>query len=439
MRIWIKVPDESLRRALSDLLVEHGHAVEAQGTPVGQVDLAILSDSADAEWARSTAVLLLRPGPGEVPDANPSWALSRALQRGGRAVWSSPLDAGRLVDVLAEREGREAAPDREALDEDAPIASSPDPWLLFSPDSRRLLWANHAARARLGLEVGSPADPLRSPALLPLRDAPAVRDEGRARVDLSGRPVLAVWWTDRRGRRALGLMDLPATSSEAGLNDLKALAEIGRLTTTFAHEIRNPVAALAGALDLLEAGGGPEEREEVLTLARERLAQMKTLLDDTLRLARPFKGPPEPVDLVAVAESAIGGVKTDPLFARIHVEVSSPPHAPLALGWAEPLRHAVVNLLLNAAQAQDGVGRVAVLVSEEDGRAVLRVEDDGPGIPPEHRERVFAPFWTTKTEGTGLGLAFVRRVAQESGGRVSVEDAKKGARIRIELPLAPPA
>jgi signal transduction histidine kinase len=108
-----------------------------------------------------------------------------------------------------------------------------------------------------------------------------------------------------------------------------------------------------------------------------------------------------------------------------------------ALGWPEPLRHALVNLFLNAAQASEGTGRVEVRVSDEGGRVAIRVLDDGPGIPAESREKVFAPFWTTKPSGTGLGLAYVRRVAETSGGSVEFENVPRGASVRLELPRAP--
>ena len=108
-----------------------------------------------------------------------------------------------------------------------------------------------------------------------------------------------------------------------------------------------------------------------------------------------------------------------------------------AFGHEQPLRQAVTNLLVNAAQAQDGDVRITVRLATEGTWAVLRVEDDGPGIPADKREKVFEAFWTTKTAGTGLGLSFVRRVAEASGGRVSVEDVRTGACLRLDLPLAP--
>jgi two-component system sensor histidine kinase TctE len=164
---------------------------------------------------------------------------------------------------------------------------------------------------------------------------------------------------------------------------------------------------------------------------------MKTLLDDTLCLVRPFREPPAPLDVAAVVHAAVVGMRTDPSFRRVTMREELGEGPVTALGHEQPLRQAVTNLLVNAAQAQDGDARITVRLATEGTWAVVRVEDDGPGIPADKREKVFEAFRTTKVAGTGLGLSFVRRVAEASGGRVRVEDVAKGACVRLDLPLAP--
>jgi two-component system sensor histidine kinase PilS (NtrC family) len=179
----------------------------------------------------------------------------------------------------------------------------------------------------------------------------------------------------------------------------------------------------------------------VLRLSRDRLAHLRGLLDDTLRLVRSFRGAPTPVDLAEVVASALALARSDPQFRAIDLAPRLPDPCPEGLSYAEPLRQALTNLLLNAAQAQGGAGRVEIEIEDRGGRVVLAVEDQGPGIPPEQRERVFEPFWTTKPSGTGLGLVYVRRVAEASAGRVQAMAARggHGARFEIELLAAFPA
>jgi signal transduction histidine kinase len=227
---------------------------------------------------------------------------------------------------------------------------------------------------------------------------------------------------------------VPADVPEA----VRALAEIGRATATFAHEIRNPLASLAAAVDLLKDDLDPSERAEVADTARQRLEHMRRLLDDTLRLAKPVSGDPGPLALEEVARSAWREMKDDPSFGGVAVSFVVTRPSPVAMGHADGMRLAVQNLLLNAAEAQSGVGAIRVRISARNGIASLQVEDDGPGIPAGARDRAFEPFWTTKTHGNGLGLPLVRRVAEAAGGRAYLVDATAGACVCMELPRVRP-
>ncbi len=114
--------------------------------------------------------------------------------------------------------------------------------------------------------------------------------------------------------------------------------------------------------------------------------------------------------------------------AAPNVHVSCDPHA---------LRQILMNLVLNAQQAMGRGGRISVAVREEPGFGIVSVSDTGPGIPPEMLDRVFKPFQTTKREGSGIGLALVKRFADNFGGHVTVEsEPGKGATFHVKLPLA---
>jgi signal transduction histidine kinase len=437
MRIWLGIPDAALRRALSELLVVAGHEVSTAevSAPTAQLHVVTSRRVLDAEAPSGHAVLILGADAASSSTDDPAVALTCAIERGGIATWPSPLDPARLVHALGVRSSTPLpVPDEGSAM--SLLAASVDPWFLLDSDRRAVLWANAAARTRHSLNDATLSEALSQPPLADLAHTVFERATGTRGVEFAGHAMLAVWWTDTRRSRVLGLFEHPSGRRASLGGAEQALAEIGRVASTLAHEIRNPLSSLVGALDLLESESDPVVRAEVVDLARQRLTQMRILLDDTLRLARPFKEAATSIQPDLVIRSALSGVLTDALFREIDLRLESGGEPISALGHEEPLRQAVTNLLLNAAEAQDGHGSIKVRLTKEAGCAVIRVIDDGPGVPPDKRERVFDPFWTTKTTGTGLGLSYVRRVAEASGGRAFVEECNRGACFRLDLPLA---
>ena len=416
MRVAIEGAGDVLRRALLDLVVAAGHEVVSAAP-----DLEIRVGSASVGPAAPRR-LWLSPPASVAPDGDPRAALERVLASGGSAIWADPFDPDLLLDGLGANRDVAAPPTLGAADA---LDSSPHPWLGLDPRTGAVRWANAAARAALDARLPPTGTDLA---------AVLSSERGRSRVGAGGRSWTATWWTDSAGTRVVGLgpPDDPVPAH------VRSLAELGRTSATLAHELRNPVAAFAGALQLLAKDLSAEERSEVSALARERVSQMSRLLDDVLRLARPFKGPASPVDVALVARSAVQSVRTDPRFERIRVTMRSDDGTPRVLGYEQPLGQAVTNLLVNAAQAQDGAGPVEVSLVRRGDRALLSVADEGPGVPEALREKVFEPFWTTKPGGTGLGLAYVRRVAEACGGFARVEAAGvRGARVVLDLPTCP--
>jgi signal transduction histidine kinase len=429
VRIEIEGPGDVLRRALADLVRAAGHEVVS-----ADADLRILVGAAERDSEDGRTTLWLSPPADQAVDPDPAAALERVLGAGGLAVWGDPFDPALLLEGLSGTRPRPAETPTAAPSSAVPFDTAPDPWFGVDPIGRRILWANAAATRALGTSP-SRGDSTPLPGLDRLFDVLA-RLEGRDRVEVSGRSWSASWWTDASGARVVGLADVPALARPSA--QARSLADLERMSATLAHELRNPVAGFAGALDLLSEDLAPSDRREVAALARSRVDQMRLLLDDTLRLARPFKGPPVPVECALVVRSAVAGVGTDPLFAGVDVRVRIEDESVRVLGYEQPLRQAVTNLLVNAAQAQAGKGVVDVSLRREGAHATLRVADEGPGIPEEIREKVFEAFWTTKKSGTGLGLAYVRRVAEACGGSVRVEGAPvRGACLVLDLSLAP--
>jgi len=424
--------DARLTGALVALLRGGGHDARPREQCTEACDLRIQSEIGGASENGHTATLVLARSPDTTPSENPRTALAEALQEGGTAVWRSPLDASLLLSLLGDQ-----APEPEAPGDGwvPRLTDAPYAWLLIDGEEGRLLAANRAARQLLDLPADLTGCWL-SDLALPghLREGLYEDSDGIRTGEVAGRGSLIAWWTDGRGRRVACFFDAPGLDTPA-VRHRQALAELGKMAATLAHEIRNPVASVAGALDLLESEEDPEDRAEILELARERVKQLAALLDKTLSLARPIQGPAESIQLRAALESALSTIALSDSMRKVEVklEVDRSICVNAHLG---PLVQALTNILLNAAQAQEGKGSIEVSVTTDARRAILRVHDEGPGIPPAKRKEIFKPFYTTKSSGTGLGLAEVQRALRASAGAIAVEDVEHGACIRIELPLS---
>jgi signal transduction histidine kinase len=208
-----------------------------------------------------------------------------------------------------------------------------------------------------------------------------------------------------------------------------ALARMGAMV---AHEIRNPLGVIRGSVELIRARSGtalaPRDAEALLDVLGET-DRLRRLTDDFLDLARDPAIAAEPIDVADVASDAARAVAlTHPALAS-HVEGRARAHA-------DPgrLRQVLSNLLVNAAQA--GARKVSIEVDAQDGEARIVVRDDGPGVPPSLRPRLFEPFATGRAEGTGLGLALSRRIVERQGGALTLLDERGGAAFEVRLPLA---
>ena len=236
-------------------------------------------------------------------------------------------------------------------------------------------------------------------------------------------------------RREQELSELKATQERLILAE--KMAAIGRLTASLAHEIRNPLGAIYNSVDALSRRLRLEERDrrqmDVVLLATERL---EALLRDFLSFARPrtletTRGP-----LRTVVDRTVELVKSDPRFQST-VEITVTEAAPLPDVSMDPslMGQALLNLLINAAQAMDGTGRIDIALESDGDGIAIRLSDTGPGIPPEFRHRLFDPFFSTRAGGTGLGLAVVHRIVVDHGGTIEVSSPPgAGATFAIRIP-----
>ncbi len=244
-------------------------------------------------------------------------------------------------------------------------------------------------------------------------------------------------------------------SLERALVQRERLAAVGELAAAVAHEVRNPLAAISGCIEMLRGlnreRSGELEQERLMSIVLREIERLDALIADFLQFARPAPPKPEPVAVdAALAEVAEMCRAACPSGVRVRVVA---PEGLRVLVDPTQLRQVLWNLVRNAVQAVGERGTIALSAArapgaapqadaaslrsgaaDEGGAVEIVVADDGPGIEPEVLERIFDPFFTTKPSGTGLGLATVHRIVTAHGGSIDVQSARGvGARFRVRL------
>ena len=297
-------------------------------------------------------------------------------------------------------------------------------------------------------------------------DAVADGDLGARAPDAATRDFATL--AERLNRMTDRLLD-----AQSQLVRSEKLASIGRLAAGVAHEIGNPLGAIATYMEVLRRRGA--DQEVTTGIARE-VERVDRIVRSLLDYARPQADPLAPVDSARIARGAYELLRAQGAFRRLRVELDVASDVPMVMGRAHVLEQALVNLLLNAVDATPPDGEIVIGARRwayEPGQALpkraddpgyarypriserrparvefsagqpgalLFVADSGPGISPQDREKVFEPFYTTKEpgRGTGLGLAIVARSVDEMGGVVWADVAREGgAAFKMFFPIAP--
>jgi PAS domain S-box-containing protein len=241
------------------------------------------------------------------------------------------------------------------------------------------------------------------------------------------------------------LMELRDT--QARLVERERLAALGEVAAVVAHEVRNPLAVIFNAVGSLRRHvGNAPEAGTLLDMVREEAGRLNQIVSDLLDFARPVAPQRRAVALAPViegaVEAALARAQAAQHFGAVKVTLDAPADVPPAFADGRHIRQALLNLCLNALEAMPSGGALTVTLRSiaERGRVAVDVRDTGPGVPEEARARLFQPFYTTRSMGTGLGLAVVKRVLDAHEGEVSVRDAAGGGAVfTIELPAADPA
>jgi len=230
---------------------------------------------------------------------------------------------------------------------------------------------------------------------------------------------------DQTERRAL----------EAQLRRVDRLASVGQLAAGVAHEVRNPLAIVRATAQLLASQAGEDavltQYTQVVTSEADRIER---LISDLLAYARPRPPVPSPLQLMGFLDAAAQHVRPYALQHEVRVVVEVEQKSSVAAD-AEQLGQALLNLLLNAVQASVPGSTVRLLGHQGAGNVAITVQDSGRGMAPAVQARACDPFFTTRPDGTGLGLALVAAVVQEHGGSLQFASAVgQGTSVTITLP-----
>src|SRR5690348_7286615 len=215
------------------------------------------------------------------------------------------------------------------------------------------------------------------------------------------------------------------------------LATLGELATGLAHEIRNPLAGIAGVIEIIGRDlPTTSPARTVVKDVRQEIARINHIVTDLLQTARPHPPKVRKSDLNTTVEHAVMLGRQQALAKAVNIALHKDPSLPEVEHDSDQIHQVLLNLLLNALQAIDRQGKVAVTLSRRDSTAVVEVTDNGRGIPAENLPNIFRPFYTTKGDGTGLGLSLARRIVEDHHGRINVTSTVgKGTTFAVLLPL----
>ena len=221
------------------------------------------------------------------------------------------------------------------------------------------------------------------------------------------------------------------------LVERERLAAVGEMASVVSHELRNPLGAMGNAMFLVRhsmRGNLSGEVDQHLSMAEREIEKATDIIDHLVAFVRPRQPVSGPVSMRDVVAEVL---ETTPAPAGIEVRVDVDGVRPLA--DRGHLAEVLVNLMSNAYDALRDGGTLCIGARVVDERAVVTVEDDGPGLERALTERIFEPFFTTKHTGTGLGLAIVRRLVEDNNGNIAVEShVGQGTRFTVSLPLSTP-
>jgi two-component system sensor kinase FixL len=238
-------------------------------------------------------------------------------------------------------------------------------------------------------------------------------------------------------RRFTGILhDLTArVQMESLVREQAALARLGEMAAVIAHEVKNPLAGIRGAIQVFanrmtQEGASAQILKEIVA----RIDSLDQMMKDLLLFARPPQPRPAPTDLLPLVTTTADLLVQDPALRELSVQVEG--SAPPVSVDPDMLRVVFQNLLINSAHAMQGKGRIRVAVGTNDSTCEIAFSDAGPGIPADIRKKIFTPFFTTKSRGSGLGLPTAKRLVEAHKGQIVIDcPPAGGTTVVVRLPM----
>ena len=220
------------------------------------------------------------------------------------------------------------------------------------------------------------------------------------------------------------------SAAQAEVRRTERLAALGQLSAGLAHELRNPLGSIKGSADLLVHSAAKDNpvAQELASIISSEVDRTNLLVTRFLDFARPLEPRRQPTDLIRVIDQAA-------THSGVPIERDYPPSLPLLPLDPALMEQVFINLITNAKQASTNGSPITVRIREAAGQAEVSIIDHGCGIPADKTESIFNPFFTTKQDGVGLGLAIVSKIVDGHGGRMAVDsEPGKGSTFRVYLP-----
>ncbi len=263
--------------------------------------------------------------------------------------------------------------------------------------------------------------------------------DGRVPVEVSASPL-----RDEAGERSGAVLLFQDLREIEALKDEvereRHLAALGRLAAGVAHEVRNPLSSLKGFAQFLRSKFNPgSEEERYSNIMIEEVERLDRVVQELLDFAKPVTAELKESDINAIVEDALSLVTEDAAFRNVETVRDLSERLPAVMVDGDQLRQVLLNVLLNGIEAMRDGGRLTIRTSlrgDEQSQVAVEVADTGVGMSNEELEKLFEPFYTTKPEGTGLGLTIVSRLIDQNHGRLAVKSAPgEGTTFTISFPV----